>query len=63
VGALPRELVILDMVARVNTALRWWIEHRPRMSAAEAHAVFERLLLDRLPQEACRVFTLSRGAR
>lgn len=62
VGALPRELVILDMVARVNTTLRWWLEHRPRMSAAEAHAVFERLLLDRLPQEACRVFTFSRGA-
>jgi AcrR family transcriptional regulator len=60
VGALPRELVILDMVARVNTALRWWLEQQPRMSAAEAHAVFERLLLDRLPQEACEVFTLSR---
>jgi len=60
VGTLPRELVILDLVGRVNTALRWWLGHRPKMSAAEAHAVFERLLLDRLPQEACAVFTLSR---
>jgi AcrR family transcriptional regulator len=61
IGALPRELVILDMVARVNTALRWWLEHRPQMSVAEAHAVFERLLLDRLPQEAFGVFTISRA--
>jgi AcrR family transcriptional regulator len=63
VGALPRELVILDMVARVNTALRWWLEHQPEMSAADAHGVFERLLLDRLPHEACRAFTVSRGKK
>jgi AcrR family transcriptional regulator len=52
VGALPRELIILDMVARMNTALRWWLVHRPEMSATEAHGVFERLLLDGLPHEA-----------
>jgi AcrR family transcriptional regulator len=56
VGALPRELVILEMVSRVNTALRWWLEHRPRMTAAEAHGVFELLLLDPLPREACAAF-------
>jgi AcrR family transcriptional regulator len=61
VGTLPRELVILDMVARVNTALRWWLDHHPKMSATQAHGVFERLLLDRLPQEACAPFTVSRG--
>jgi AcrR family transcriptional regulator len=59
VGVLPRELVILDMVARTNTALRWWLEHRPQMSAAEAHGVFERLLLDPLPKQACEAFTRS----
>lgn len=61
VGTLPRELVIIDMVSRVNTALRWWLEHRPGMSAEEAHAVFERLLTDPLPEEACAVLASSRG--
>ena len=58
-AGLSRELVILDMIARVNTALRWWLEHRPEMSAAQAHEVFERLLFDGLPREACEVFTAS----
>jgi len=52
---LPRELVILDLVARVTTVLRWWLEHRPDMTAAQAHHVLDQLLSARLPPEADRL--------
>ncbi|MCV0394734.1 MAG: TetR/AcrR family transcriptional regulator [Rhizobiaceae bacterium] len=49
---VPRELVVRDQVARVTTVLRWWLEERPDMSAAQAHEVLERLLSERMPAEA-----------
>jgi AcrR family transcriptional regulator len=59
VGGLPRELVVLDIVARVDATLRWWLEHRPAMTAEEAHALFERLLVAGVPKEAWAPFTLA----
>jgi AcrR family transcriptional regulator len=58
VGGLPRELVVQDLVARVDATLRWWLEHRPAMRAEEAHAMFERLLVEGVPKEAWTPFTL-----
>ncbi len=55
-GALPRELVILHIVATINTILRWWLEHRPEMHAAEVDALFGRLLLGGLPETSCDFF-------
>ncbi len=61
VGGLPRELVVQDLVARVDATLRWWLEHRPAMKAEEAHALFERLLARGVPEDAWAPFTLPHG--
>jgi AcrR family transcriptional regulator len=61
-SGLPRELIILDMVARITTVLRWWLEHRPKMTAAQAHDVLDRLLSERLPKEAYVIFVAPREA-
>jgi AcrR family transcriptional regulator len=53
---VPRELVIRDVVARVATVLRWWLEERPEMSAAQAHEILERLLSERLAPKAYGLF-------
>lgn len=53
---LPRELVIQHMVATFNTTLRWWFEHRPAMTPAEADALFRQLLLRGLPRDAVAPF-------
>lgn len=55
-GGLPRELVIQHMVATVNTTLRWWRDHRPGMTPAEADALFRQLLLRGLPGDVVAPF-------
>jgi AcrR family transcriptional regulator len=55
-GGLPRELVIQHMVATFNTTLRWWREHRPAMTPAEADALFRQLLLRGLPADVATPF-------
>lgn len=51
-SGLPRELIILDIVARVTTVMRWWLERHPEMTAKQAHDVLVRLLVSSLPPEA-----------
>jgi AcrR family transcriptional regulator len=53
---LPRDLVVLHIVSTVNATLRWWLEHRPGMSAAEVDALFAQLLLGGLPEASCAFF-------
>jgi AcrR family transcriptional regulator len=53
---IPRELAIRQLVATVNTTMRWWQESRRGMSAAEAEAMFRRLLTNGLPEDICRPF-------
>jgi AcrR family transcriptional regulator len=57
-AAVPRELVVRDVVARVIAVFRWWFEHQPEMSAGEAHELLARLLSDRMPPEAYELFVL-----
>lgn len=56
VDGIPRELAILHVVSTVNTVLRWWLEHRPAMSAAEADRLFARLAFASLPESFCAAF-------
>ena len=51
-SGLPRELVILDIVARVTTVARWWLVRRPEMTGEQAHDVLVQLLVAKLPREA-----------
>jgi AcrR family transcriptional regulator len=53
---IPRELAIRQLVATVNTTMRWWQESHPGMSAAEAEAMFRRLLTNGLSEDICRPF-------
>lgn len=53
---LPRDLVILHIVSTVNTTLRWWLERRRGMTAADADALFKELVLGGVPEEACASF-------
>jgi AcrR family transcriptional regulator len=55
-GALPRELAVRHVVAVLNTTLQWWLERGEDVSPAEAHALFARLVLGGVPQEACAAF-------
>lgn len=55
VSDVPRNLVILHIVATFNTAIRWW-EMRPGMTPEEIDRLFRRLLLGGIPAEACRPF-------
>jgi AcrR family transcriptional regulator len=57
---LPRELVIRDMVARVTTVLRWWLEDKPALTARQAHEQFELLLSQQVSPEVFSVFTSAR---
>jgi AcrR family transcriptional regulator len=59
---LPRELVIRDIVARVTTVLRWWLEEEPAMTAGEAHDHLELLLSQGLPPELSAALTAGREA-
>jgi hypothetical protein len=61
-GRLPRDLAILHIVSTVNTTLRWWLEHRKGMSAAEADALFKELVLGGLSEQACASFTTAGAA-
>jgi AcrR family transcriptional regulator len=53
---LPRDLVILHIVSTVNTTLRWWLERRRGMTAADADALFKELVLGGVPEQACASF-------
>jgi len=53
---VPRELAVLHVVSTVNTVLRWWLEHRPAMGAAEADQLFSRLAFASLPESFCAAF-------
>lgn len=59
-ASMPRELVILDMVARITTVLRWWLEHRPEISARQAHDALERLVSGETPRQAWKLFMTTR---
>ena len=50
-SGFSRDLAIRHIVATFNTVLRWWLEDRSRMSAAEAETCFRELLLRGLPEE------------
>jgi AcrR family transcriptional regulator len=62
-GALPRELAIRHVVSALNTTLQWWLERGEHVSAAEAHALFARLVLNGVPNEACGAFVSFAAAR
>lgn len=53
---MPRELAVLHIVSTINATLRWWLEHRPQMSPAEAEALFRELLLKGVPESCCAFF-------
>jgi AcrR family transcriptional regulator len=53
---LPRELAILHIVSTIDTTLRWWLEHHPELSAAEADATFRSLLFEGVPEASCDFF-------
>ncbi len=55
-GRIPRELAILHIVSTVNTTLRWWLEGKRKMSAAEAEALFRQLVLTGISEKACASF-------
>jgi AcrR family transcriptional regulator len=55
-GHLPRDLAVLHIVSTVNTTLRWWLERKPEMSAAEAEALFRQLVLTGISEQACASF-------
>jgi AcrR family transcriptional regulator len=59
---LPRDLAILHIVSTVNTTLRWWLERRKGMSAAEADALFKELVLGGLSEQACASFITAGAA-
>ena len=61
-GCLPRELAIQHVVSTFNTTLRWWLNHRPDMSAAEVDALFRELILQGLPEESCMSFIAPTGS-
>jgi hypothetical protein len=49
---VPRDLIIAHIVATLHTVLRWWLRQgNERASAAEADAIFRKLLLSGIPEE------------
>lgn len=53
---LPASLVVQHIIATFHTVMRWWFADRPEMSAADADAIFRRLVLDGLPEGCCGTF-------
>lgn len=45
---VPREAVVQFTVAALFSILLWWLEHNPKLSPAEADAIFRRLALPAL---------------
>jgi AcrR family transcriptional regulator len=56
-GGMPRELAILHIVSTIDTTLRWWLEHRRELAAADADALFRDLLFNGVPAPSCALFT------
>ena len=57
VDGFPRELAILHVVSTIDTVLRWWLEHRRDLTAADADALFRKLAFDGLPERCYAAFT------
>jgi len=53
---LPAELVTQHIIGTFHTVMGWWFAALPAMGAAEADALFRRLLLQAIPAPACGGF-------